>query len=109
MHTPEGLLLAHPMRFAWLYETGPVFGISTIIEVNSLRLPGQVLGPGVGVDDFNAGRKVSRFAYLILVVYHLPHLVLSAELASDFSVSLPHRWCPAPSSLSSAFTRLLPV
>ena len=84
-------MLPPDVRFAWLYETGPVFGISTVIELDSLRLPGQVLGPRVGNDDFNAGIKASRFAYPILSTHRLPCLVSSSELTSDFSISVPHR------------------
>ena len=101
-------MLPPDVRFAWLYETGPVFGISTVVELDSLRLPGQIIGPGVGNDDFNAGTKASHFAYPVLSTHRLPRLVSSSELTSDFSVSIPHRWCPAPSSLPRAFPGLLP-
>ena len=107
-HEFRKYMLPPDVRFAWLYETGPVFGISTVIELDSLRLPGQVLGPGVGNDDFNVGRKASRFAYPILSVHRLPRLLSASELISHHSVAIPHRWCPAPSSLPRAFAGLLP-
>ena len=108
MHEFRKYILPPDVRFAWLYETGPVFGVSTVIELDSLRLPGQVLGPGVGNDDFNAGHKASRFAYPVLSVHRLPRLLSAAELVSAHSIAIPHRWCPAPSSLPRAFSGLLP-
>ena len=88
--------------FAWLYKTSPVFGISTIIELDLLRLPSQVLGPGVG-------RKASHFAYPVLSIHRLSCLLSSSELVSAHSIPIPHRWCPAPSSLPHTFADLLPL
>jgi hypothetical protein len=96
-------------RFLWLYETAPLHGISTIIEVDSLRLPGQVTGSGLGSADFNAGYKASRFAYPILRVLRLPSILSSTELLNRHSVTPPHRWCPAPSSLPLRFDKLFPL
>ena len=93
--------LPSDVRYCWLYETSPTHGISTVIEVDGLRLQGQVEGIGLGNDNFNNGKNASRFAYPILNVRRLPHLISSTELFSAFSVRVPHRWCPAPSSLSS--------
>jgi hypothetical protein len=45
--------------YLWLYETAPTHAIHFVIEVNSLRLPGQVLGLGLGNIDFNASLKSS--------------------------------------------------
>ena len=95
-------------RFLWLYETAPLHGISTIIEVDSLRLPSLVSGPSVSNDDFNAGKKASRFAYPVLRILCLPSVVSSTELFTDHSVAPPHRWCPAPVSLPSQFASLFP-
>ena len=41
-HKFQKYMLPPDVRFAWLYETGPVFSISTVIELNSLRLPGAL-------------------------------------------------------------------
>ena len=77
-------------------------------RLDFLRFPGQVLGPGVNNDNFNAGRLSSRFAYPILSTHRLPRLVSFPNLLLT-SQLLFHRWCPAPSSLSCAFPGFLPV
>jgi hypothetical protein len=92
-------------RYLWLYETTPVHGIRTIIEVDSVLLPGQVVGPGRYNAEFNAGAKDAKFAYPIKRLIKLPRVISSSELQTDFAVIPPHRWCPAPFSL---FDRFLP-
>src|SRR2546425_5620531 len=95
-------------KYLWLYETAPLHGISTIIKVDSLRLPGQVLGNNLGNDDFNKRKKTSQYAFPILQVLRLPHILSSSELLSCFSTVPPYRWCPAPLSLSQHYSSLFP-
>ena len=102
-------MLPPDVHFAWLYETSPVFGISTVIELDSLRLPGKILGPRVNNDDFNASHLSSCFAYPVLAIHCLPHLISSSELTSDFSIPIPYCWCPAPCSLPRIFPGLIPT
>jgi hypothetical protein len=96
-------------KYLWLYETDTVHGISLVVEVDSVLLPGQVRGSGLGNFEFNAGMKESKFAYPILRVIRLPRTISLSELSSSFSFSPPHRWCPAPASLVDRFAGKFPV
>jgi hypothetical protein len=98
--------LSPDARFLWLYETAPTHAIRYVIEVDAVLLKGQVLGPGLGNAEFNAGLKASSFAYPILKVHRLPRPISASELF-DFAVLPPHRWCPATPSFVLRFKPLL--
>jgi hypothetical protein len=98
--------LSPDVRFLWLYETAPVHAIRYVLEVDSVLLPGQVSGPGLGVADFNAGLKASTFAYPILRSFRLPAPISCSEL-HDLAVAPPHRWCPASPSFVLRFGPLV--
>jgi hypothetical protein len=98
--------LSPDARFLWLYQTAPVCAVTHVLEVDAVRLPGQVTSSGLGCADFNAGLKASKFAYPILRVSRLPTPVSSSELL-DFAVVPPHRWCPASPSFVLRFGPLV--
>jgi hypothetical protein len=98
--------LSPDVRFLWLYETAPVFAIRYVLEVDSVLLPGQLSGSGLGTDDFNAGLKASKFAYPILRSFRLPAPISCSEL-HDLAIVPPHRWCPSSPSFALRFGPLV--
>ncbi|KAI1822968.1 hypothetical protein F4861DRAFT_540473 [Xylaria intraflava] len=84
----------------WLYETAVNGGKSSITHVavipDSVRhTPGFVPAEpfGIGNEDFNAGRKESKFGYPILELYELVKPVTLAEMKSKWGMSVPMGWC----------------
>ncbi|KAI1151414.1 hypothetical protein F4825DRAFT_358522 [Nemania diffusa] len=84
----------------WFYETGDEGGKSAITHIavipNSVRhTPGTVPTEpfGIGNDDFNAGRKVSKYGYPILALYELVKPVTLAEMKSEWAMGgAPMGW-----------------
>ncbi|KAK7408561.1 hypothetical protein QQX98_009266 [Neonectria punicea] len=77
----------------WLYETGDEGGRSSITHIAVVpaavrRTPGTVPTEpfGIGNDDFNAGRKVSKYGYPILKLYELLVPVALSEMKSQWEM-----------------------
>src|SRR5438477_12568761 len=51
-HEFQKYQLPPDVEYLWLYKTTPLYSISTVIKVDSLRLPEQVLSNSLGNDDF---------------------------------------------------------
>ncbi|KAF2966466.1 hypothetical protein GQX73_g7119 [Xylaria multiplex] len=84
----------------WFYETADEGGKSAITHVavipDSVRhTPGSVPAEpfGIGNEDFNAGRKVSKYGYPILELYELVRPVTLDEMKSKWAMGgAPMGW-----------------
>ncbi|KAG8676483.1 hypothetical protein FPOAC2_02578 [Fusarium poae] len=77
----------------WLYETGDGGGSSSITHIaiippNTRHEPGSVPTepPGIGNEDFNAGRKESKYGYPILELYELMNPVTLDEMKTRWGM-----------------------
>ncbi|KAF0645851.1 hypothetical protein FPSE5266_03811 [Fusarium pseudograminearum] len=80
----------------WLYETGIDGGSSSITHIaiippTTRHEPGSVPTepPGIGNQDFNAGRKESKYGYPILELYELVNPVTLNEMKTRWGMGPP--------------------
>ncbi|QPC76790.1 hypothetical protein HYE68_007542 [Fusarium pseudograminearum] len=80
----------------WLYETGTDGGSSSITHIaiippTTRHEPGSVPTepPGNGNEDFNAGRKESKYGYPILELYELVNPVTLNEMKTRWGMGPP--------------------
>ena len=74
----------------WFYVTKPVSALVYIAEVGPvIEYPQRIGIPGVGNMDFNAGLKVSKYAFPILHLYKLKQPLPLAELQRRFGFTAP--------------------
>ncbi|RGP66058.1 pua protein [Fusarium sporotrichioides] len=84
----------------WLYETGSGGGSSSITHIaiippTTRHEPGSVPTepPGIGNEDFNAGRKESKYGYPIIELYKLVHPVTLEEMKTRWGMGgVPMGW-----------------
>nr|RBQ89723.1 hypothetical protein FVER53263_20256 [Fusarium verticillioides] len=84
----------------WLYETGSGGGRSSITHIavipsNTRHEPGSVPTEpfGIGNEDFNAGRKESKYGYPILELYELVNPVTLNEMKTRWGMGgAPMGW-----------------
>ncbi|QGI87151.1 unnamed protein product [Fusarium fujikuroi] len=75
----------------WLYETGS----GGVIPPNTRHEPGSVPTEpfGIGNDDFNAGRKESKYGYPILELYELANPLTLNEMKTRWKMGgAPMGW-----------------
>lgn len=86
----------------WLPEPPSSSGIAHrhIIGVGAPRVPGEVNDPsGIGNDEFDAGKKVSKYGYPVKGMYRLPKPLTSAALKERYGISPPQGYMYAPEAL----------
>ncbi|KAK4236811.1 hypothetical protein C8A03DRAFT_35286 [Achaetomium macrosporum] len=83
----------------WFYETGDEGGRSAITHIAVIpasvrRTPGSVPTEpfGIGNDDFNAGRKESKYGYPIVELYELVKPVRLTEMKRSWGLGAPMGW-----------------
>src|SRR5438477_11481700 len=85
---------------------GNIDALMTVITIGSVKTPRQVQDlSGLGNDDFDAGKKKSKFGYPISSSFSLPYPLSSSALTLDHDCSTPHRFTPCPISLIHCFPR----
>ena len=63
-------------------------------------MPGEVCDPsGVGNDDFDAGKKQSKFGYPVLGLWKLKTPLTSEKLKEKYKLSVPQGFCFANEQL----------
>lgn len=66
-HEYRRYLLPSSVRRIWFYTTAPISRIEYVARISHGKLPGEVPEDGgIGNEDFNAGKKVSKYGYEIL-------------------------------------------
>ncbi|KAK2037931.1 hypothetical protein LZ31DRAFT_155769 [Colletotrichum somersetense] len=92
--------LRDEVTWLWLYETreggegrSSITHIA-VIPASVRRTPGTVPTEpfGIGNDDFNAGRKQSKYGCPLLELYELKSPVTVAELRSQWGMGAPMGW-----------------
>ncbi|KXN88613.1 hypothetical protein AN958_06877 [Leucoagaricus sp. SymC.cos] len=82
--------LRDTVKRLWLYEVTPVMAITTVIEVTKAKVPGEIQDPtGIGNDDFDAGKKVSKYGYGVKAVWKLKVPIKASEMRSRFGLAPP--------------------
>src|ERR1700761_3747074 len=86
-------------RATWLYLPALRF-YRHVISVGAPRVPGQVNDPsGIGNDDFDAGKKVSKYGYPVRGMYRLPQPLSSSAMKQRYGLSPPQGYMYAPENL----------
>lgn len=100
-HEYRKYLLPASVQRIWLYTSAPAQEIRYIAAVGSGKRPGQVEEDGgLGNEDFNAGRKASKFGYEILELWELRHpLSLVLLKSKGYLKAPPQKYCWAPQSM----------
>ncbi|KAF4573422.1 hypothetical protein EYR40_003490 [Pleurotus pulmonarius] len=83
----------------WLYETAPTSALTYIIETGPPKEPGEVQdSTGIGNDDFDAGKKESKFGYPVLGLLRLPK-ALTVNDMEKYGLATPQGYYYATQSL----------
>ncbi|GFF41869.1 hypothetical protein IFM46972_06685 [Aspergillus udagawae] len=100
-HEYRGYLLPSSVRRLWLYTTAPISRIEYVARISRGKTRGEVAEDGgIGNADFNAGRKVSKYAYEILELWKLREPIsLASAISSGFLKGPPQKYCWAPVAL----------
>ncbi|KIJ38612.1 hypothetical protein M422DRAFT_33204 [Sphaerobolus stellatus SS14] len=92
--------LRETVERVWLYETAPTMALTHVINVGAPRVPGEVKDPsGVGNDDFDAGKKVSKYGYPVQGMYRLPQPLSSVAMKQRYGFGPPQGYMYAPENL----------
>ncbi|KAL2841160.1 hypothetical protein BJY01DRAFT_257158 [Aspergillus pseudoustus] len=104
-HEYRRYLLPSSVRRIWLYTTAPASRIEYVARISRGKTPGQVVEDGgLGNEDFNAGRKVSKFAYEILELWRLREPIsLKEAVEKGFLKGAPQKYCWAPVALLEGY------
>ncbi|KAF7183233.1 hypothetical protein CNMCM7691_003146 [Aspergillus felis] len=105
-HEYRGYLLPSTVRRLWLYTTAPLSRIEYVARISRGKTRGQVAEDGgIGNEDFNAGRKVSKYAYEILELWKLREPIsLASAISSGFLKGPPQKYCWAPVALLANYS-----
>ena len=100
-HEYRKYLLPGTVRYIWFYTVAPVQEIRYVATISPGKRPGEVEEDGgLGNEDFNAGRKVSKFGYRILELRELQQpLSLPMLKSMGHLKGPPQKYCWAPQSL----------
>jgi predicted transcriptional regulator len=105
-HEYRGYLLPSSVRRLWLYTTAPLSRIEYVARISRGKTRGEVAEDGgIGNADFNAGRKVSKYAYEIQELWKLREPIsLASAISSGFLKGPPQKYCWAPVALLANYS-----
>ncbi|KAG0641187.1 hypothetical protein HOY80DRAFT_902669 [Tuber brumale] len=84
----------------WLYTTTPTSAISYVMVTSGPKKPGEVRdSSGIGNDDFDNGKKVSKFGYPVLHLYKLRTPLKPEAMRKVYGVSTPQGRMYAPKKM----------
>ncbi|PGG95082.1 hypothetical protein AJ80_10024 [Polytolypa hystricis UAMH7299] len=84
----------------WLYESSPISQITHAVTTSTPKTPGEIRDPSsVSNDDFDAGKKASKYGYPVL---HLDRLQKPLSIADmkDYGLRPPQGFTYVPSKLA---------
>ncbi|KAI5477558.1 hypothetical protein MNV49_006146 [Pseudohyphozyma bogoriensis] len=74
----------------WFYQTAPVSAITHVCTCSRAKVPGEVIeSSGVGNDDFDAGKKVSKFGYEVKELWKLEESLGVGEMRNKYGLKPP--------------------
>ncbi|EDN07047.1 hypothetical protein I7I51_03690 [Histoplasma capsulatum] len=100
-HEYRRYLLPSSVRRIWFYTTRPVSRIEYVAHISRGKVPGEVPEDGgIGNADFNAGKKISKYAYEILDLWRLKQPIsLKLAISRGLLKGPPQKYCWVPLSL----------
>lgn len=100
-HEYRKYLLRASVRRIWFYTTHPHSRIEYVAQISPGRKPGEVPEDGgLGNDDFNAGKKVSKVGYAIEKLWKIVPAVSFAMARQCSSLKAPpQKYNYAPAAL----------
>ena len=73
------------------------------MQTSNPKRPGEVQdSSGVGNDDFDAGKKESKYGYPVMALYELQTPLDSKHMKADYRISPPQGYYYAPEKLVEA-------
>ncbi|KAJ8515416.1 hypothetical protein ONZ45_g7142 [Pleurotus djamor] len=83
----------------WLYETAPTSALTYVIETGPPKRPGEVQdSSGIGNDDFDAGKKESKFGYPVVGLLRLQKPLKVSDM-KEHGLATPQGYYYATKSL----------
>lgn len=100
-HEYRRYLLPSSVRRIWFYTSAPMSRIEHVARVSPGKVPGEVPEDGgIGNEDFNAGKKVSKYGYEILDLWKLREPIsLKLAISKGFLKGAPQKYCWVPVTL----------
>ncbi|XHG08682.1 hypothetical protein AWENTII_011776 [Aspergillus wentii] len=100
-HEYRRYLLPASVRRIWFYTTAPHSRLEYVARVSPGKTPGEVPEDGgIGNEDFNSGRKVSKYAYEILDLWRLREPIsLKGAISEGWLKGAPQKYCWVPVAL----------
>ncbi|KDQ54799.1 hypothetical protein JAAARDRAFT_71603 [Jaapia argillacea MUCL 33604] len=84
----------------WFYETAPTSAIRYVASIGHAKVPGEVKdSSGVGNDDFDAGKKLSKYGYPVSGLCRLKTHITSTQMKQSYGMSPPQAFIYATPKL----------
>jgi hypothetical protein len=100
-HEYRRYLLPSSVRRIWFYTSAPVSSIHYVARISAGKVPGQVPEDGgLGNEDFNAGKKLSKYGYEILELWKLVQPIsLQQAKSRGYLKGAPQKYCWLPNAV----------
>lgn len=100
-HEYRRYILPSSVRRIWFYTTAPFSRVEYVARISRGKVPGEVPEDGgIGNEDFNAGRKLSKYGYEILDLWKLKEpITLKQAISKGYMNGPPQKYCWVPRSL----------
>jgi len=100
-HEYRRYLLPATVHRIWFYTSAPVSAIHYVACISAGKVPGQVPEDGgIGNEDFNAGKKLSKYGYEIQELWKLKQPIsLQQAKLRGYLKGPPQKYCYVPQAL----------
>jgi predicted transcriptional regulator len=100
-HEYRRYLLPPSVRHIWFYTSAPFSAIHYVACISNGKVPGQVPEDGgIGNEDFNAGKKLSKYGYEIQELWKLEQPIsLQQAKLRGYLKGPPQKYCYVPQVL----------
>ncbi|OXV10758.1 hypothetical protein Egran_01483 [Elaphomyces granulatus] len=104
-HEYRRYLLPSSVRRIWFYTSAPASSIHYVARISAGKVPGQVPEDGgIGNEDFNAGKKVSKYGYEILELWKLVQPIsLHQARSRGYLKGAPQKYCWLPNTVLESY------
>lgn len=102
-HEYRRYLLPSSVQYIWFYTNSPISAIQYVARISRGKAPGEVSEDGgLGNEDFNAGKKSSKFGYEILALWKLERpITLHQAKSRGFLKGPPQKYTYVPKQVCS--------